>query len=108
MLTSSAKGEATLSFLEDWPQQIGIAFLATIYAAACKSLRPHDQVFDMHVEVDFPTNLIFGRNLHQWVVIVGGALDGVTTSLEWTKMVMELCTAIDFPTESYNQNDVAG
>jgi hypothetical protein len=71
--------------------------LATIYAAMCKSLHAKNDTTDagLHVEVAFPPGLVFTTKPRQWAVTIGGAIDGVTTAFEWTKMIMEVSTAIE-------------
>jgi hypothetical protein len=78
--------------------------LATIYAVVCKSLHTAPGP-DQGVEIALPPDLLFSRKPHQWAVFVGGAINGVTACVEWAKMILEVCTAIEFPREANSYHD---
>ena len=79
--------------------------LATIYAVICKSLHTTPGP-DQRVEIALPPDLLFSRIPNQWAVCVGAAINSVASCVEWAKMVLEVCTSIEFPPEANTYHHV--
>ena len=89
--------------VENWYIMTAIV-LATIFAVCAKSLQADENAGGAHTEVAFPPDLIYTKKVYDWADIVGRTFSGITSSVEWTGMLLEVVTGVSHPVPLDDRN----
>lgn len=83
--------------LDVWYTMTSI-MMATVFALCCKSLRQDGIIAGAHTQIAFPPDLVFGKKVYDWADIAGQAVSGLSSSADWTSMLLEVVAGVVHPT----------